>query len=655
MDTDKEMEREIDALVLRDRARLIRDSGPAAFLSAEFSLTMIALTAWVHSHDMRIWIFCAIFTTVQLLRWLYIVLADRAGLVERRPDLFMNYGAVGSFIAGLCWMAIPLLSWKVGGVWAGATATISVAGAAAGAVMLYSSRAIYALLNAIPALIGSVTFFIAHGTEDGYFLALNTTIFALFVSANAFRQQAFLIRSLRLVHERSQLVQSLELANDRAQAAVQQFEFLAMHDPLTGLLNRSAIADRLQARLGDSENKGRHVGLMLLDLDHFKQINDLFGHPVGDALLIEVAKRISSVTSCSDLIGRLGGDEFIIVFDGDEGGAEALGQALIRAMTVPIALDSRWTQIGLSMGVALCPQHGQTADILMSHADIALYAAKRAGRHRWVMFHDGLAARASKEQEIETELRAALRDGQISYCYQPQVAVSDHRVIGLEALLRWNHPTRGLIAPADIVEAAQRSNQVEALLGCALQDACLMLRRLDAHGMSDVRVAVNVSPRDFELCDVASLVEAALRRHVVAAWRLEIEITEDAILDVERAEPQLERLERLGVPLAVDDFGIGHASIARLQDLKIKRLKIDRRFVIDIERSESARMLFSAIAAMGRSLKIELLAEGIESLAQLQVIAALGCNVAQGYLFASAMTPDDVFAWLETRTPRQAI
>lgn len=642
-------------MVLQEQARLIRENSIPALIGTQLSMGFVALNTWMHEPRREVMIAFFLFSLLQFGRTGYILLADRKGLVDRRPDIFIFWGSIGSFSTGFCWMVTPFLCWSIGGGWAGVTATISVAGVSAGAVLLSASRATYALLYAMPALFGSFLLFLLQNSSDGYVLAIATVLFGLLMTVCAFRSEALVVRNIRLAFERSRLVSSLEIANQRAQAAVQQFEFLAMHDPLTGLLNRSAIGDQFQARIGEAVVSGTRVGVMVLDLDHFKQINDLFGHPVGDRLLVEAAARIKSVLRSDALVGRLGGDEFAIVFDMTTSEVGTIAQSLIDVMSAPFPLGGRPVNVGLSIGVALCPDHGETIDLLMSRADIALYAAKHAGRLRWAMFSDRLGDRARDEQEIEAELRVALRSGQIRYHYQPQVAVTDRRLIGLEALLRWDHPVRGRIPPNEVIAAAQRSNQVEALIGCALKDACLMLRRLDAAGHGDVRVALNISPRDFELCNVATLVETALLNHQVSAARLEIEITEDAILEGEMGGPQLERLERLGVPLAVDDFGVGYSSIARLKDLKIDRLKIDRRFVIDIERSQSVRMLFEAIAAVGRSLKIELLAEGIENIEQLQVIAALGCDVAQGFLFAPALSPDDAIAWLTREQPRIAV
>ncbi len=419
---------------------------------------------------------------------------------------------------------------------------------------------------------------------------------------------------------------------------------LAHFDTLTGLANRVQLRDRVRQALQD----GRTVALLCLDVDHFKSINDTFGHAVGDAVLVEVARRLRSGLRQADLASRLGGDEFALVAEpaDDPEQVQALAGRLVRTLCEPFEVDGHAVPMSVSVGVAWAPAHGRDLDELMGNADLALYAAKDSGRGRFECFAQRLRDRHRRRVLIAQELHGALARGEFSLAWQPQVHIATGDVVGAEVLLRWQHPSLGSISPAEFIAVAEESGQINAIGNWVLELACTGAMALPA----TVAVSVNASPAQLMREDFLASVALALARSRLPAQRLKVEITESLFMDaVPVALANLHGLRELGVGIALDDFGTGYSSLAYLLRFPFDTLKIDRAFVLEIMARDDARALVRAIVEMARTMGMGTVAEGVEEAAQLAVLHEAGCDAVQGYLLARPMPLADLQAWLARR------
>ncbi|MDZ7748694.1 MAG: EAL domain-containing protein [Halofilum sp. (in: g-proteobacteria)] len=411
----------------------------------------------------------------------------------------------------------------------------------------------------------------------------------------------------------------------------------AMHDPLTGLPNRSLFADRLDQALTRSRRYGERAAVLLLDVDRFKLFNDTYGHVAGDALLGAVGERLSGALRTSDTVARIGGDEFALIQPrvGSDAECLALADRVRRAMAAPFEPQQRRVTLGASVGVTVLPDDGDDRDTLLVNADLAMYRAKHDGGDRVRRFDPSMRADVVRQVELEGALHQALDTDQFELHYQPIVDLHDGRVCAFEALLRWQHPEWGLIPPAHFLPLVEQTAMIGPLGDWVLWRAAQDVGALQALAPACERVAVNVSAEQLALADADVLVARATRAAGVPAQALTLEITETAVL---RSSPAtiagLERAAASGALIAIDDFGTGYSSLAQVQDLPGHVLKIDRRFVAALSESARSRDLFHAIVAMGHSLGMKVIAEGIETVAQLETVRACGCDAAQGFLFA---------------------
>ncbi len=427
---------------------------------------------------------------------------------------------------------------------------------------------------------------------------------------------------------------------------------LGNQDAVTGLANRHQFQRRLALYLGGG-GPVSPCTVLLLDLDCFKQVNDSLGHAAGDHLLAAVGERLAESLAArrgnGDLVARLGADEFALLLRGELSveATQRLGKQLRSALRVPVLLDGREIDVRASIGAASAPRHAQTPDALLRAADLALYAAKGAGRDRLVLFDPALQQEAQERQALVADLRQALDAGQLEMHYQPQIELDSGRLQGFEALMRWRHPTRGLVAPAVFIPLAEDSGQIVQIGAWALERAC----RDAARWPGELRVAVNVSALQFERSPVELHVLEALERSGLAAERLEIELTESALLkDGHHAIDLLTRLRALGVRIALDDFGTGFSSLAYLRRLPLDQLKIDRAFITDLDHPRAgptACAIVAAIHELAQALGLQTVAEGIETLEQQQMLTEMGCALGQGFLFAPALAPDATQAFVE--------
>jgi diguanylate cyclase (GGDEF)-like protein/PAS domain S-box-containing protein len=417
--------------------------------------------------------------------------------------------------------------------------------------------------------------------------------------------------------------------------AQDQLDYQAHHDPLTGLPNRLLLEDRLYKGLQRADRESHALAVLFIDLDRFKNINDTLGHHVGDTVLREVAMRLERTVRESDTIARLGGDEFVIVIEGAVGESVLTGVAekILAEMRAPIRLGDQDFFIGASIGIARYPDDGATPVELVKNADAAMYVAKERGRNGYEFFHSELNAGSRQRLLLENGLRRALTAAEFELHYQPQFALDDGALIGAEALVRWKHPERGMVPPDEFIPVAEDSGLIVPIGQWILEQACMQWMSWHAQGMELPRLAINVSGVEFRRGHVPSSVKAVLARTGLPASLLELELTESFVM-THSAEmvAALDDLRALGVQLAIDDFGTGYSSLSYLKRLPIDKLKIDRSFVRDLPDDREDAAIARAVIALGRSLQLRVIAEGVETEAQRDFLSEAGCDEAQGYL-----------------------
>ena len=417
--------------------------------------------------------------------------------------------------------------------------------------------------------------------------------------------------------------------------AEERIRHLALHDELTGLPNRHLLQDRLRQALALAARNDGHVAVLLLDLDRFKDVNDTLGHPAGDRLLREAALRLTAAVRASDTLARLGGDEFAVIQSAlqQPGGAAILAQRLLAALSAPFALDAHEVDVGASVGIAVFPNDGTTADELIRRADLALYRAKHQGGSRSRFFEPVMDTEARSRRVLERELRRALDRRELVLHYQPQLELGTGRVTGIEALIRWRHPERGLVPPVEFIPLAEACGLILRLGVWVLDEACRQARAWQEAGL-ELTVAVNLSAAQLRHGGFLQAIDDTLGRHRLDPARLELEITESLLL--ERTESTTDRtlrgLAARRIAMALDDFGVGYSSLAYLKRLPVQKIKIDRSFVRDIGTDPEDEALVRAIVTLGHTLGKIVVAEGVETEPQLAFLRRLECDAAQGFL-----------------------
>jgi diguanylate cyclase (GGDEF)-like protein/PAS domain S-box-containing protein len=424
-----------------------------------------------------------------------------------------------------------------------------------------------------------------------------------------------------------------------------RIQYLAHHDMLTGLPNRAYLTERLTTILALARRHGTKVAIMFIDLDNFKTVNDALGHHSGDALLKEVAARIREVLRESDMVSRLGGDEFLAIladFTAHEDAA-LVAEKLLQTISAPLVFEGQELRANASIGISVFPRDGDNADDLIRRADAAMYSAKEQGRGRSQFYLPGLADAAADTLAREGRLREALQRGEFVVFYQPQLSVADLRLVGIEALVRWHHPQHGLTDPSEFIEFAETRGLIDEIGQYVLHEACRQNKAWQAAGHAALPISVNVSAVQFRRGDLVAEVARVLEETGLDGRYLELELTESLLMDKEVVGAALVGLRALGVKITIDDFGTGYSSLSYLKRLPIDKLKIDRSFIDDLGTDADERAIAIAIINLAKTLKLTALAEGVERQEQLEFLRAHGCDEFQGYL-AGVPLPAEEFS-----------
>ena len=435
------------------------------------------------------------------------------------------------------------------------------------------------------------------------------------------------------------ILRSIRHSMERKRAEM-RLSYLAQYDPLTGIPNRQFFSDQLHRAIAHSVDDNRPVTLLFLDLDEFKYINDTLGHDAGDCLLKEVADRICRSVRSGDVVARLGGDEFAVLLEGlaTPQQVEAVATSLLDLVSKPYDIAGRQMNVTTSIGISMFPNDHADQDMLLKNADIAMYKAKELGGNVFRFFHEQMQADLVAYHEIERDIRLAMERDEFYLDYQPKINVHTNQLQGLEALLRWNSPDRGLVGPDEFIPVAEESGRIVPLGAWVLEEVCRTLLRWRTSGLKLVPVSVNVSARQFQQPDFHKRVAEILERFDIPASLIELELTEGLVMsDVESAQRELAKFKSMGLRISIDDFGTGYSCLSYLRRFPIDVLKIDRSFVQDIGLSTDGEFIIEAIISLARSLRLETVAEGVETHEQLNYLIDNGCHVVQGFVTGRPM------------------
>ncbi len=437
----------------------------------------------------------------------------------------------------------------------------------------------------------------------------------------------------------------------------ERYRQLALYDSLTGLPNRAHFHQHLEAAVARAQRADTLLGVLFIDIDNFKTVNDTLGHEVGDTLLKTIGERLSHAMRVGDLVSRLGGDEFTVIAEQlpSPDHAAQLCQRVRQVIGEPMEIAGRTLTVTASVGVSLLPIDGRNVGDLLKNADLAMYKAKEAGRNAFRFYSPGLSAGMGAQLEVEQLLGQAIQSGDLFLDYQPQFDVESGALTGLEALVRWQHPTRGVVMPGEFIPLAERTDLIVELGDWVVRAVCRQIERWRDAGLEPVMVAVNIGARHFRHSALVDRIEAALARHGVPPTQLELEITEGVMMqDGRQVGDTFRRLQALGVPIAIDDFGTGYSALSLLRKLPIRSLKIDKSFVHSSGQDADGRAILEAIVRLSRSLGLRTIAEGVETEAQFAMLRALGCDEVQGYLLGRPLTPARVAELLAPARTRPA-
>ena len=425
---------------------------------------------------------------------------------------------------------------------------------------------------------------------------------------------------------------------------------LAHFDQLTSLPNRTLLRERVDHALARAMRAGSGVATLILDMDRFKEINDMLGHEIGDKLLVEAARRIRANVRDQDTVARLGGDEFAVVLEGVSEAKEVLPviERIIGSLGELTEIDGHEVSSSISVGIAMYPENGNDLSELLRAADLAMYQAKSSGRGRYQFFADAMQEEAQSRHALEWALRRAVERKEFELVYQPQLCLRTGTVIGVEALLRWMSPTRGLLTPYHFIAGLEEFGLINEVGEWVLQTACEQIDKWQAMHFAPMRIAVNVSAQQFEDPMLIDKIQSALKETNLSPELLELELTESCLMsDPAQASALLREIRDVGVRIAIDDFGTGYSSLTYLHEFPLSALKIDKHFVQSVESNDRGGPISKMIIGLGQNLGLEVIAEGVETEVQLEYMREHGCDVAQGYLYARPESPEDLTPWLQ--------
>ena len=431
----------------------------------------------------------------------------------------------------------------------------------------------------------------------------------------------------------------------------EELRYHALHDHLTELPNRKKAFLQLNEKIAYSLQKNSNGALFFLDLDNFKEVNDTLGHSTGDELLKQVSHRLKNVIGPGDTIARLGGDEFTVISN-DIKNREyiiSIAQKLAEAFISPFFIEGMTLRVTASIGISLFPDDGRDAESLLKHADSAMYQSKRQGKNRFSFYSPLLTQEMEQRLKFVDEIHQAIHEQQFLLYYQPQINIQDGSLLGVEALIRWQHPTKGLMSPCEFIPYAEYSGQITEIGSWVLTQACQQMAEWKRKNINIHSVSVNISNRQLQTDNLTKLVKTTLDKTGCLGHWLELEITESIIIEnLQELSNQLTELQEIGVSVSIDDFGTGYSSLSYIKQLPIDTLKIDQSFIRDINDDENDREITKAIISMGNSLNLNVIAEGVENTEQIQFLKREGCLEAQGYFYSQPITCTDIEAYIQT-------
>lgn len=445
------------------------------------------------------------------------------------------------------------------------------------------------------------------------------------------------------------LVSGYDLLNTLTQHKQAELSYLAHYDHLTGLPNRILLSDRLTQALLDAERKNMLVALLFIDVDRFKTINDSLGHSFGDAVLRTLSSRLQAVARQSDTVARIGGDEFVILMTNlsEPDDAERMALRLLKSMFTPVELLGHTLVITISIGIAIYPRDDMDPSRLLAKADAAMYEVKSAGRNGIQNYRAGQGIFDSSRLKLENDLRQAIASDGLQLHYQPQFDLGNRQVIGIEALVRWSHPTRGMIPPLEFISLAEECGLIHDLGEWVLREACYQMRSWQEIGFPSIHMSINVSALQFRRIDFTDTLMAIIEHNKVDPGLITLELTESVLMhDANEVLEIMLKIRELGVRLAIDDFGTGYSSLSYLRRFPISCLKIDQSFVRDIHHNSANESITKAIIALAKSLSLNVVAEGIETSAEKSVLETLGCTKGQGYYYSRPLSAMDFSSWV---------
>lgn len=631
--------RSVRALVTSSMAVGVATAVVALYASRGWALPIGWLLLVVLSNAGRAWVCRAVSESSQ----------QRLGAVDER-EIARQLRSVtfSSFLSGCVWALLPLFCRSE--VPSETLFFVTVmCGVCAGSVIYSAAYAPVPVAFVTPALCGVAVWLVGAGGFHHMALALMVLVYlAALIHASVRGDRAFRASS-QIKNEALVMASELRQTHAQSSRAARELDFRANHDSLTGLLNREGFLEAA-SRVGNGVESRRNHAALMLDLDGFKAVNDAFGHRTGDQVLQDVGRWLQRELAVHDaVVGRWGGDEFAVFYAprGPHDAPEAVALELIRS--IGQATSHYGGQLGVSVGI--CTGHNCPVAEMLSFSDEALYEAKRLGRNRCHRFDDALHRRVLGRRDVERDLADAIASNAICVWYQPILADGGQRLHSLEALLRWQHPRHGWVAPSDVIFAAANTGLAERLLRHILDGVCTGLQQLGAAGsrFDEVPVAMNVSPREMSQLPVDVIVLEMLARHGLSTHRLQIEITEEVALDTSAAKDRLRVLAEAGIAIVIDDFGVGYSSLASLRGEHVRQVKIDRSFILNLASSPGSRLMVDAVIRLGQSLYIEVVAEGVETREELDALRALGSPLLQGFYFMRPAPLAKVIAWADGR------